>query len=215
MQAKDEDNFATLVTSVYAFYRQDVSDFAINVWWEACKQFDFEAVKGAFNRHAVNPDNGQFMPKLADVVKLLQGSSLDGALVAWSKVDKAIRQVGTYQTVAFDDPIIHAAIQDMGGWVELGRKDENEWPFIAKEFQNRYRGYRTQGGASEFPRLLVGIAEAQNKQNGLPTQPPVLIGSAQGARLVIAAGSDRPALSFTRMDVAETSQLIEAPRSAA
>lgn len=105
------------------------------------KPFDLAAVKDALNRHCVNPDNGQFMPKPADVVKLLQGSSQDGALVAWAKVDRAVRQVGTYSTVVFDDPIIHRVVQDMGGWVALGDKREKEWPFVAKEFENRYRGY--------------------------------------------------------------------------
>jgi hypothetical protein len=33
-------------------------------------------------------------------------------------------------------------ISDMGGWVLLGSKGDGDWPFIAKEFENRYRGYR-------------------------------------------------------------------------
>lgn len=214
MSPDNKPHFAALVTSVYAFYRQDCSDFAVSVWWEACKPFDFEAVKGAFNRHAINPDGGQFMPKPADIVRLLQGSSVDGALVAWSKVDKAVRQVGTYATVAFDDPLIHAVLQDMGGWVEMGRKNEDEWPFVAKEFQTRYRGYRTQGGAGEYPRLLVGIAQAQNSQHGFQSQPPVLIGAPEAAKAVIRGGSDAPKIGFHRTDDRELLALA-APRRVA
>lgn len=69
--------FSELITAVYAFYRRDISEFAIQVWWNAMRPYAFEAVKHAINRHCVNPDNGQFCPMPADIVKLLEGSSRD------------------------------------------------------------------------------------------------------------------------------------------
>jgi len=211
MTEADKKNFYTLVGNVYAFYRQDTSSFALGVWWEAMKPFDFAAVADALNRHCVNPDSGQFMPKPADVVKMLRGSTLDGAMVAWSKVDKAVRQVGTYASVAFDDPIIHRVLQDMGGWVALGSKDEREWPFVAKEFETRYRGYRVRGEVPEYPKVLIGIAEAQNNQNDLKSQPPVLIGNSETAKRVLLGGSDKAAVGFERLGDAEMLALA-APR---
>lgn len=211
----DKTDFFRLIAGVHSFYRQEISDFANGVWWAAMKPFDLAAIKDALNRHCVNPDNGQFMPKPADVVKLLQGSSQDGALVAWAKVDRAVRQVGAYSTVVFDDPIIHRVVQDMGGWVALGDKQEKEWPFVAKEFENRYRGYRTQGGVGEYPRALVGIAEAQNGQNGFKSQPPVLIGNASKAKQVLANGADKPMLGFERMTAREYIAIAAPQRGAA
>jgi len=82
------------------------------------------------------------MPKVADVIKMLQGSTQDSALTAWAKVDKAVRSIGTQMSVAFDDPLIHKVIQDMGGWLGLGQRQEAEWPFVAKEFETRYRGFK-------------------------------------------------------------------------
>ncbi|MDQ2139568.1 DUF6475 domain-containing protein [Alcaligenaceae bacterium B3P038] len=199
MQEKDKARFSSLIGNVYAFYRQDISEFAIGVWWQAGKPFEYDEVADALNRHCVNPDNGQFMPKPADVVKMLQGSTKDGALIAWSKVDKAVRQVGTYNSVAFDDPIIHAVIQDMGGWVAFGAKDEKEWPFVRNEFENRYRGYRMRNDTGDYPHLLVGIADAQNSQRGFACQEPVLIGDASRAMRVIESGSTKPAIGFTRV----------------
>lgn len=214
MTEQDKPNFAKLLTSVMAFYRQDMSEFALGVWWEGCKPFDFAAIRDAFNRHAVNPDNGQFAPKPADIVKLLQGSSTDGAMVAWSKVDKAVRSIGTYQTVVFDDPIIHAVIQDMGGWIELGRKEEKEWPFVAKEFQTRFRGYKTQGGVDGYPKSLIGMAEAQNAQQGFESPAPVLIGNPSKARLVLQNGSSSAAIGFERMAQREYMSLAAPSKSA-
>lgn len=214
MQDQDKLKFAGLIGNVYAFYRQDSSDFAIGVWWQAMRPFDFAAVADALNRHCVNPDSGQFMPKPADVVKMLQGSSQDSAMVAWSKVDKAVRQIGTYASVVFDDPIIHRAIHDMGGWIALGTKTEHEWPFVAKEFENRYRGYRVRSEVPEFPARLIGIAEAQNSQDGRESQPPVLIGDSSRARQVMLAGSEKPLVEFERMDDDEMLALA-APKKAA
>lgn len=207
MQADDKMNFAALIANVYAFYRQDSSDFALGVWWEAMKPFDFAAVADALNRHCVNPDSGQFMPKPADVVKMLRGSSQDSSMVAWSKVDKAVRQVGTYESVAFDDPVIHRVIHDMGGWVALGTKNEKEWPFIEKEFENRYRGYCVRNDAPEYPKVLIGIAEAQNSQEGRQSQPPVLIGDSTKAKKVLIGGSDKPLVSFERMQMPDVARL--------
>lgn len=214
MQAEDKMKFAGLIGNVYAFYRQDSSDFALGVWWEAMKPFDFAAVADALNRHCVNPDSGQFMPKPADVVKMLRGSSQDGAMVAWSKVDKGVRQVGTYASVAFDDPIIHRVLHDMGGWVALGMKTEHEWPFVAKEFENRYRGYRIRSETPEYPKVLIGIAEAQNSQEGRASQPPVLIGDSSRAKQVLIGGADKPLVGFERMQAADMA-MLEAPRMTA
>lgn len=208
MKPEEKAKFFKLVSAVYAFYRQDTSEFALSVWWHAVQQFDYEAVAEALNRHCVNPDAGQFMPKPADVVKMLRGSSQDGALVAWSKVDKAVRLVGPYQTVVFDDPVIHRVIQDMGGWAQFGNKPEKEWPFIAKEFENRYRGYHQRSETPDYPKALIGLAESENAQNGFQSQAPVLIGDAAKAKRVLLAGSDKPALGFQRMDQSEMAQLM-------
>ena len=215
MTESDKKDFLTLIGGVHGFYRQDVSKFALGVWWEAMKQFDLAAVADALNRHCVNPDTGQFMPKPADVIKMLRGSSQDSALVAWSKVDKAVRQVGTYATVAFDDPLIHRVLQDMGGWISLGLKTEHEWPFVAKEFETRYRGYSMRNEKPEHQRLLTGSAEAQNSQTGQKSQPPVLIGDAEAAKRVIQGGSDKQAIGFERLGECEALALAAPVKEAA
>lgn len=206
----DRQTFYKLVGDVYAFYRVDCTKFAYGVWWEACKGFDFEAVADAFNRHAVSADQGQFLPKPADVVKLLAGTSLDAAQIAWSKVDRAVRQVGTYQSVVFDDPLIHHVIADMGGWVHIGTKDEEAWPYIAKEFQTRYRAFRTSGVRSDPPKL-IGVFEHENARQGYRPEPPVLLGDPAKAARVMGLLSAAPRVEITRL--ANVIPQIAAPKS--
>lgn len=210
MNNNDMGQFAALLAGVHGFYRQDFSEFAQSVWWQAMKQFDFDAVADALNRHCVNPDTGQFMPKPADIVKMLQGTTQDSGLVAWSKLDKAVREVGPYQTVAFEDPIIHRVVVEMGGWVSFGSKSEDEWPFVRNEFVNRYRGYKMRREIPEHPPKLVGIAEAENVKNGFAPPKVLLLGDPKKATETMRTGSDTPLLE---VNVArDFGKLLEAPK---
>lgn len=208
---KDRKPFFALIADIYGFYRKDFSSFAGSVWWEAMKPYDFAAVADALNRHCVNPDNGQFLPMPADVVRMLQGSTQDAALVAWAKVDRAIRVVGTYRSVVFEDALIHRVVSEMGGWVALGAKDEKEWPFHKNEFVTRYRGYRGRSEIPEYPPVLTGIAEASNSRGGFEVETPTLIGDANKAQQVMRLGSNNPLLGITQMSPAAVVNNLRLP----
>ena len=199
MRVDDFQKFHDGIAGVMSFYGKSVSSFALDVWWTALKVYDLAAIVDAFNRHLANPDAGQFAPKPADIIRILQGSSQDSALAAWAKVDLAVRRVGTYCDVVFDDALIHRVIQDMGGWIAFGTKAENEWPFVAKEFENRYRGFRFRGERPQYPPTLIGIATAHNFRKGYKSGTPVLIGQEHLARQVWLGGTDQPALGLKRM----------------
>lgn len=208
MIVQDYEKFSHLMADVHGFYQRDVSNFALSVWWEAMRPFDFAAVAQSLNRHVMNPDSGQYMPKPADIVRMLQGSTQDAALIAWAKVDKAVRHVGTWEDVAFDDPLIHRVLHDMGGWIAMGQKTEDEWPFVAREFENRYRGFKARNEFPVYPQVLIGLAGANNRQQGQKIAPPVLIGNKEAAQRVIQGGDDKPLLAITRAgEIAEKAQL--------
>ncbi|MDR0250206.1 MAG: DUF6475 domain-containing protein [Burkholderiales bacterium] len=190
MRVEDGDDFRKLLSGVYDFYAKDLSPFAFDVWWKAMSRFDLKAVQQAFDRHLMNPDTGQFIPKPADIVKMLAGRSVDSAQVAWSKVDGAVRGVGPYSSVVFDDPLIHRVIYEMGGWILLCQKTNDDWPFIANEFRTRYQGYKVRGEVPEYQSRMIGIFEFENSKNGYKHTEIAMIGDAEKAKIVHANGSN-------------------------
>lgn len=203
---QDKQKFANLLTGLAEYYKSPMSSPIMRLYWDSLKSYNYEAVEMAFSRHIGNPDTGQFMPKVADVTRMLQGTTTDSSLVAWSKVDRAVRDVGVYETVVFDDPLIHVVLMEMGGWVPLGSKDEGEWPFVAKEFQTRYRGYKSRNEIPKFTKALIGIAESHNTQQGFEIRKPILIGNKELAERVFSSGSNDHRMGLTRMQ--ESSQIL-------
>lgn len=201
MTEHDFEKFRDGLTGVYAFYDKEINNFALDLWWNALKQFDLPAIIQAFNRHVINTEAGKWLPKPADIIRMLQGSTQDSALAAWAKVDKALRNKGTYVDVVFDDPLIHRVLHDMGGWIPLGQKNEDEWPFVAREFENRYRGFRERSEIPEYPPVLTGIANAYNASKGLELQPYVMVGNEASCKRVIESGSNKHLVGFKQVAI--------------
>ena len=199
MTERDVTEFMALIADVYAFYRRDFSKFAGRVWWTAMQQFELGAVTEALGRHSMNPDSGQYLPMPADIVKMLEGTTQDSALVAWSKVDRAVRVVGSWVDVVFDDPLIHRVITEMGGWVMLGERTFKDWDFVRNEFVNRYRGYKMRGERPEYPGVLTGSANAANALENHQRAQPVLIGNAKTAVAAMRGGVDALQIGITPM----------------
>lgn len=202
MTPQDTERFTELITDVLAFYGQRISQFGLSVWWQACQPFDFQTIQRALGRHAMDPERGQFAPKPADLVRQLQGTPTDRATRAWSLVLDACSRVGAYSDVVFDDAIIHAVIEDLGGWPALCRTDAAQLSYTQHRFLTAYSSYVHRGDLGAYPRRLVGdrSPDAVYMQRGLPPPKPVLIGSTAKAMEVMAGGSTAPRHHLVQLD---------------
>lgn len=196
MNAQDKRAFKDLITQALAFYRQDVSTFSLGVWWQACEPFSLEQAQKAFTGHATDAERGRFPPMPADIVKHLQGTQADRSLIAWGKVLEGIQRVGGYQSVGFDDPAIHAAVEDLGGWTTICRGTMQDLPHLQRRFMESHRAYCGRQ-AYPFPSYLLGESEAVNRTTGKPVAPPVLIGNPERAAEVLRLGRAGPRNTIT------------------
>jgi Domain of unknown function (DUF6475) len=172
----DRVPFAALLSQALGFYRQDVSEFALGVWWSACQPFALEQVRKALTAHAMDAEHGRFAPKPADLVRVLAGTHTDRALLAWSAAHTAMSSVGAYASVDFGDAATHAAIADIGGWPSMCRSTLDELPHLQRRFCEAYRAYSRRAGEFEAPRYLAGEHEVHNRALGFEVKPPVVVG---------------------------------------
>ena len=190
MQEFDKAAFETLMISTAGMYNRQLDSLTIGMYFNALARFDINDVRTGFNRHIQNPDSGQYWPKPADIIRNLQGASETRSGAAWTVVDKTVRTVGPYQNVVFDDPVIHAVISDMGGWITLCNSSAEDYPFRANEFKKRYAGYLN-NPPSDYPKMLIGISQATNDAAGKKhIDKPRVIGCIDTARLVYSGGAN-------------------------
>jgi hypothetical protein len=185
--------------------------FVVRLYWDALRPYTLEDVREALSRHLVDVDTGMFIPKPADIVRNIQGNTTTQGEAAWTKLEKTIRCVGPYQTVTFDDPIIHQVLHDMGGWVPMCQVSEDELRFKHIEFVKRYRGYINRAPAlSSIPGKMIGLSDQYNMKEGYEAviEPPILVGNpARAAKLLQQGGTGTPAL-FHRLDNKSLAQLM-------
>jgi hypothetical protein len=194
MRHEDREALSAMLAKVMSVYGKPITTGFVDVFFDALAGFDIESVRRGLNAHVQNPDSGQFPPKPADVVRLIDGTSQDQGMQAWSRLDKAVRRVGPYQSVVFDDAIIHKVLDEMGGWIKLcNTPSEDDYKFQGIEFARRYRAYVIAGGpGADYPRHMIGVAEAENNTAGYRKNAPspVLIGDESKCLEVLRGGSD-------------------------
>lgn len=196
MQPHERREFLKVLAGVHDFYGKEMSDFAGQVWVQACEGFELAQATKALSAHLMDPDRGQFMPKPADLVRTLHGTQSDRSLIAWGKTLDAMRRVGAYTSVVFDDGVIHAVIEDLGGWVKACQTELDELPHLQRRFCESYKAYSRRGEVS-FPPRLPGAHELENGLQGRHLAPPVLVGNPQRAQQVAQQGINAPKTQLT------------------
>lgn len=190
MKADDLLAFGRMLALLAEQYGKALSPELMRLYFDGLSHLELQEVRAALNRHVRNTDVGQFMPKIADVIRALDGTSEDAAYGALVKLQETFGALGAYESPTFDDPIIACVVEGMGGWPELCARQAEEWQkFGAPEFMRRYRSIAARGLPVEAPRLL-GIFERMNAAFGhvehaaaLRAEPPMaLMGRSKGRK---------------------------------
>lgn len=201
MVETDKAEFANIVKAVLDMKGKEVSPAVLRLWWAALEEFSIEEVRHGFTRYVRSPDSGSFAPMPADIIRMIEGGAGDRGMLAWGKVMEAIKRVGGWQSVCFDDPIIHCVLEDMGGWPKLCSTEGDEMSFRAADFAKRYRAYAERGTPERFAPYLTGRHETSNRIGGFKAPTPMLIGDPQKCAEVMAQGQDGPRTMITSGDL--------------
>ena len=172
------NDLSKLIFYVADYYRESLSEPVLKFWIKSLAKFSFEDIMAAFENWMMTNDR---MPKISNIVEILKGSGEDRALAALMKVEKAMDDHGAYATVVFDDPVIHATIRSLGGWIKACRLPEYEFTWWSKDFRERYEHYDRYGLPPDLPVRLPGIFDQTNPALGEESQKPVVIGDYEKA----------------------------------
>jgi len=190
MQNSDKQEFKDTLLAIFELYTNPPPSIrTIAMYYEALRHVDIADVKEALSVHVRDTDEGKYLPKPSDVLRGMQGNKATLAESAWTKVDKAVRTVGPYESVCFDDPLINSTLSDMGSWPRLANTSGEEYPFKHNEFVKRYSGMLTNPPESH-PKRLIGLTENNNVSEGFEPPQPKLIGDKLKAIAVYQRGDN-------------------------
>jgi len=164
MQNKDFKKFMALLALVADTYGQPrLSEDAVKLYFKVLSDYSLDDVSKAIMEHLkLSP----YMPKPADIIRIIDGTAEDRANEAWYHVLKAIQQYGHYESVQFDNPAIHYAIERMGGWQKLCQLTEEELPFRERDFIKHYIRGERMASWDKVPLRFMGKHEQDNVFNG-------------------------------------------------
>lgn len=200
MTNHDYKRFFQALTALADYYGKALSEGSMLLYRQGLQGYEIDAIERAIGIHVQNPDSGQWMPKIADIVRMIEGTTQDAAALAWAKVMRAVGSVGQYQSIVFDDAVIHLVVDDLGGWPKLCQTTEDELPFLAKRFETNYRAYRRRADdIPAHPRYLPGVCEMSNAAAGHLSDPPRLVGDQEKAKRVMLGGTDKARLQISGM----------------
>lgn len=201
MHPTDRKDFGLLIAGVYAYHRQPCSDMLIGMYWRGCQRWDMEQVRSALDQLTCDAELGKFPPKISDLTRVLEGTHTDRAQLAWGKCLDAMSRVGAYTDVIFDDPAIHAAVEDLGGWPKMCRTETKGLSYLQHRFCESHKAYTGRNGAFDYPRRLAGDRSPDHEfeRKGLDLPRPALVGNAEACKRVFHGGSTggKTGITFT------------------
>ena len=155
MNRAEEADFRVLLTTSMNVYEKRIDPTQAAMWFGLLADFELADIRRALSDHMRDTKAGQFAPKPADIIRHIAGTASDAAAVAWDSLVNAIRRHGHTSSVVFSDPVIHAVVSDMGGWRTACGWLEDDLPFRARDFAERYAARK--GNAGNYPPVLAGM----------------------------------------------------------
>lgn len=208
MNRTDREAFIRAWSGAWEAYGRSMTNNGLKLAFRALRDLSLDAVTAALTAH-MNEQPSQ-PPTAGAIRQRIDGDPESRAQIAWAKLREAIQRVGPYRSIAFDDPLIHVAVRDLGGWPGVCEWTADELPFREQDFRRTYRAYVRQDGMTHPP-YLVGLIEQANAYYGASYDPPALVGDPDGAEHVMRLGQERTRI--TRQPITELAQTMKLPEA--
>lgn len=171
MTKRDHVEFARTMMALSEVFDggREPSPLKVELYFRSLREYQIGDIKNAVSvmiRTRVFPS----FPKPAEIIQEIIGTSEDRAVSSWIMVVDAIRRYGSYDSVSFDDPVIHSVVDVMGGWPKLCQEREDDLKWKQKEFERLYLVIAGRDG--NHPEHLPGLIEMDNRARGYDDHIP-------------------------------------------
>lgn len=189
MEHNDRPRFATLMKAMGETFGNTIpSKEKVELYFRVLSDLPVETVETAVYNLIRDRKITSTFPVPGEIRDALPGTGESAAILALDKVERAAQRIGAYQSIIFDDPVIHATIDALGGWVHIASEiPEHEWTWFKKDFLKTYQAMAKNPGR-EAPKSLPGKFEMQNACENRESPEPVYFGTQPEAVKKIEAG---------------------------
>jgi hypothetical protein len=147
MESRDKQTFFEIMAGLSEIYDREISKASFEIYWEALNAYPLDKVKKAVN-HIVATHKFPGLPKPAEFIEFINPpEDLDArAEMAVNELLKHLAS-GGYFNFEFDDPVLAATINHLGGFHEVLCRfpkfadQEREQIFWLKDFKQIYKIY--------------------------------------------------------------------------
>lgn len=162
MDEQDRPAFEHLLLALGATFRTEVTTSLRAGYWLGLRDLTIADVQEAATKAIAG---SRHMPTPRDLRDLAGVMGADQrAIIAWNALKRAIREVGSYRSVTFDDPTINAVVRSLGGWPRVCLTDSEELDkWTSKEFQRLYRELSALQLGQDLTRHLPGVFESSGE----------------------------------------------------
>ncbi len=163
MQESDRGKFAAelaALAEIFGGKQYEVSTEKANIYFRVLSRFTIEQIQSACMKLLNTRSKTETFPSPAEIIEAIEGGSELKAIQALKKLEDAIDTYGYYYSMIFDDPVIMACVQRMGGWQWITTQQKDDWKWIRKDFCRLYSQLSQLHPAQvDAPQRLIGNCE--------------------------------------------------------
>lgn len=169
MRPDEFEKFSETLLAMADMYKKELSSFQLKMYWDDLKEYtwiQFSAAATQIRRsHIYNS-----FPTIAVFIQIIDPpeSREAVAIEALKRYRDLMIYYGSEQSVVLvDDPAMICAINALGGWIEVGTVNRND--FERSQFERDFKklySYHSERRTKPVSLKLIGVYERDNRANG-------------------------------------------------
>lgn len=145
MNKREQGMVLNKLAGMGELFGKDLSPSILSLYLDILDRYSLEDVTRGLNKCSLTL---KYFPKPSEIISAIEGNPEELALAAWTSVENAVRSVGRYGKVSFEDGRIYRIVRSMGGWEHVCSWKESDLDYRRQEFMKLYSAMEDTDGAN-------------------------------------------------------------------